>query len=230
MDEVERLFRHLVDILAEQGSERLRSPLQISELYQTVIPYRRYRSALRFDTNQDYEMALLRLLSGEHAYARVEPEEIQEALIAEVQSINPNAGAFRQFAAANVHLDAGAVRTILNARQAFAPPGEESDFEELSDEPQEPSIEAEPVEPKLSDASRTPASASRAEKSVVFEPVVSEIGECRACRRALPSGRTVIYCPFCGQNQQRFDCPDCGTELEGGWKHCITCGRALKEK
>jgi hypothetical protein len=34
----------------------------------------------------------------------------------------------------------------------------------------------------------------------------------------------VNFCPQCGQNLTRRQCPHCNTELEPGWKHCVSCG------
>ncbi len=50
---------------------------------------------------------------------------------------------------------------------------------------------------------------------------------CRYCGGALPGGRRVVFCPHCGQNLTVQRCPACGSELELGWKFCITCGRGV---
>ncbi|GJG87827.1 hypothetical protein tb265_30080 [Gemmatimonadetes bacterium T265] len=50
-------------------------------------------------------------------------------------------------------------------------------------------------------------------------------GTCRACARQLPDGRPVTFCPYCGENLTVHRCPACSTELEVGWRFCITCGR-----
>ena len=95
MDDVERLFRHLVHLLATDDAERLRTPIEVSELYQSIVPYRSHKRELRFDAIEDYDMAILRLLAGEHGYASVEPIEAREALALEAEAVNPNPGAFR---------------------------------------------------------------------------------------------------------------------------------------
>jgi Double zinc ribbon len=48
---------------------------------------------------------------------------------------------------------------------------------------------------------------------------------CPRCRESLPRTRRVVFCPFCGERVDPLRCSRCGTELEPGWKHCITCGR-----
>lgn len=52
-------------------------------------------------------------------------------------------------------------------------------------------------------------------------------GRCRYCSKDLPPGRKLVFCPHCGQNLTTLRCPACSTELELGWKFCVTCGRGL---
>ena len=83
MEDVERLVNTLVSVLEQNDPQRARTPFQVSELYQSIIPYRGYKNQLQFDTNQDYEMAVLRLLAGEGGYVSVEPTEVQQQLAEE---------------------------------------------------------------------------------------------------------------------------------------------------
>src|SRR6185503_20162620 len=122
LNDVDRIFQRIVEVLSARGDDRLLDPIDLPDLYQKIIPYRAHRAALRFDTNQDYEMALLRLLAGEHGYVEVEPAEVAQALAEETRSINPNPGAFRSFAQARARLSFRAVKDILDARAAYAPP------------------------------------------------------------------------------------------------------------
>ena len=50
---------------------------------------------------------------------------------------------------------------------------------------------------------------------------------CAFCGGELPVGRAVIFCPHCGQNVGVVHCPSCGTELDVGWRFCLTCGRPM---
>ena len=52
---------------------------------------------------------------------------------------------------------------------------------------------------------------------------------CSFCGGRLPAGRTVNFCPHCGQNQSFTRCPECQSELELGWRHCISCGHSVGE-
>jgi hypothetical protein len=78
--------------------------------------------------------------------------------------------------------------------------------------PPPPRITAEPSE-------RTPTPRLRGEDNT----------RCSFCGGKLPAGRTINFCPHCGQNQSMNKCPECQSELEIGWKHCVNCGHATAE-
>lgn len=228
MDDLDRLFRYLVNHLAVSAPEKLKSPFQVSELYQTLVPYRRHRNELQFDAIEDYEMALLRLLAGERGYVAVDPVDAQEAIAAEAESINPDPGAFRQFAAASVSLKKGAVAQVLDQQAAYAPPGFATPEQEMLEELEEPDTEEVPPIPTVPETAevggfeRPTRDDSRPGPQLVFETVEAA---CPHCHTDLPAGRRVIYCPFCGRQVQESKCPRCGNPLERGWKFCVTCGR-----
>ena len=48
---------------------------------------------------------------------------------------------------------------------------------------------------------------------------------CRFCDNKLPQGRPITFCPFCGMDLTKRQCPACSTELEVNWRYCVTCGR-----
>jgi hypothetical protein len=222
MDELDRFFHRLVRSLAERGADRLEQPLQVAEVYQELVPYRQHRGELNLDTHQDYEMVVLRLLAGERGYARLEPEDAQRALAQEASAPFPETGAFRRFAAARVHLNPEAVGRVLAGDLAYAPPeaarqpeGETAAAGRPDLTPRE-AVAAPDVKPQ-------PAPGARPAFS--FQPAAEQ--PCPYCGAALPAGREVYYCPFCGGNVKGVRCPECQTELEMGWLYCITCGRKM---
>lgn len=249
-DEIERLFRRLVMNVAELDPSRLDGPLPVVEIHQNLVPYRTHRIALGIETNQDYEMTLLRLLAGEHGLAHVEPDEVRTLIEIEARAVNPETGIYRRFPTATVHLDPDHVHTILSeshaasggtepaapvrpapggrARPSPSPapgpfaappafaideplPGATDDAETL-DQPELPfSLDqglGEPEEPSGRDITVPGA-------------------QCGYCGGVLPIGRSVIFCPHCGQNVGVMHCPVCGTDLDVGWRYCITCGREM---
>lgn|SRR5574341_219342 len=207
MDQLDRLFDHVVRALAGRGPDRLRQPVQVAELYQELVPYRQYRTALRFDTHQDYEMAILRLLAGERGYATVEPAEAQETLKTEAQAAFPEPGVVRQFAAASLRLNPDAARKVLASEEAYAPPS--------------------PLTPPGGGAGEAAEPAEEGAESDAAEGMGGLEDTCPYCEAELPKGRQLFYCPFCGGNVKGVKCPECHTQLEIGWLYCSTCGRKM---
>jgi DNA-directed RNA polymerase subunit RPC12/RpoP len=58
---------------------------------------------------------------------------------------------------------------------------------------------------------------------------VSSDNECRHCHHAMPAGRQIVFCPWCGERLIPFTCARCQTELDSEWRHCITCGAPVKD-
>ncbi len=234
-DELERFFDRLVFNLAELDRARLDAPIPLAEIHQNLVPYRTHRAALGVETNQDYEMVVLRFLAGERGYARVEPDEVRHALERELRAVNPDAAAFRRYGSASVHLDPDQVRVLLAERAAqpgaFSPrsPGSPADARTPHGggpggaPPAEGVAEAEVDDDGASDLRFS------LEEEEPPAPAGREVGvggvPCSYCGGDLPVGRAVIFCPHCGQNVGVVHCPVCGTELDVGWRFCITCGR-----
>src|SRR5947208_3405753 len=121
-DDLDRLFERLVRVLAEDAPGRLAVPFPAAEVYERLVPYRSNRSTLKVATHQDYEMAVLRLLSGERGYVSLDPGEVQEALRRETADVNPDPGLFRQFPDAILSLNRLAAERFLRGGRAYAPP------------------------------------------------------------------------------------------------------------
>ena len=48
---------------------------------------------------------------------------------------------------------------------------------------------------------------------------------CRYCGNRLPENRRMTFCPHCGTDMTKRQCPACSTELDVNWCFCVTCGR-----
>jgi hypothetical protein len=103
MDDIERMYRHLVRTIRANFAPFLTKPFEVGELYQTILPYRLHRRELGFETNQDYETAMLELLSGARGYLVVD-DKMRDVLSAEQSAPNPDPGIVRDFAASHVAL------------------------------------------------------------------------------------------------------------------------------
>lgn len=103
MDDLDRMLRRLVQALRTNHPEYLTRPFEVGELYQRIIPYRHNRRELGLDTNEDYELLMTRLLSGERGYLTGD-QQLQDAMRETLASSNPDTTTFRAFADARVRI------------------------------------------------------------------------------------------------------------------------------
>ncbi len=212
MDDLERFFRQIVRNLAATDPARLDRPLLLTDLRDSIVPYRANRRALQLESSEDYELVLMRLCAGERGFARTEPDELRAEFEAEVRSSNPDLDIVHRYENAVVSLQPKPLALALNPEpgSAFAPPGHSVRLpmreEAAAALPEVPSLE-----PLGADA----------ESAGVSPP---HIPQCGLCGRVLPAGRVVNFCPHCGGSQGLTRCPACQSETEAGWRHCISCG------
>jgi hypothetical protein len=257
MDALDRTFKHLLQTIQARYPAYLTQPFEVAELYQNILPYRHHRRELGLETNQDYELVLLQLLSGARDYLVV-GDEMRDRLARELAAPNPDPGVFREYSTSQIALSPAAVRRFqigtADTEPVLATAGSVSSAETVtraaaqrpsatpvatsprssSSAATAPSLAAQPA-PRRSSASAASASTtptSRTPPSPVSarptQTIVPQAGEhCRYCNGALPGGRRITFCPHCGQNLTVVNCLACGTELELGWKFCTTCGRPV---
>jgi hypothetical protein len=257
MDDLDRVFHRLVSNIRHRHPEYLTLPFTVQELYETLIPYRHHRRELGIETNQDYEIAVTRLLSGEREYLMSDPV-MRDKLEAELASPHFDTGAFREFAGAKVSLAPEALRRIRTHTVPTAETGVTGAAASVSStapiaDPRSPTTAAPPsfgTTATVASGEAVSGSPAPGGQSATFPlapapsgtdvtetaPAPGEIPSmdnlsvpegCPFCGGTLPEGRTVIYCPNCGNNLSVSRCPACGGELEKGWKFCVTCGRSV---
>lgn len=226
MDDLERMYRHLVRTIRASFPLLLHEPFEVGQLYQSILPYRLHRKELELDTNQDYELTLLELLTGARGLLVVD-DRMRDVLTAERASPNPDPAVLREYASAHVALAPEPLqRVIAEGRGSGAQPT-------LGGSPARSSTPARPAVPTASAArasgmTRAPTPAAGAEvtrRPSRAAPVAAEGDACPYCKGELPAGRANAFCPRCGQDLTVMHCPACGSELERGWKFCVTCGR-----
>ena len=245
MDELDRMYRRLVQNVRTGFPDLLGRPFEVAELYTTLIPYRHNRRELELDTNQDYEHALLRLLSGERGYLIGDPQ-MQADLRTELDAPNPDLTKFRAYSTTMVSIAPDGARTAdapvlrrpgsggaaaIPSTAAAPPPTTQAMAERptLGVPETVPSATRQPAPrpaPPPPSAPQPPVSAQQPTLAATGQRSIVASGTCRYCRGELPEGRNITFCPHCGQNLTVVNCPACGTELEVGWKFCTTCGRA----
>lgn len=205
MTDLQRFFHLLVRNLAANDPARLKRPLPLADIRDSIVPYRANRRALQLESSEDYELVLMQLCAGEGGFAITEPEDVQELFRSEVRSTNPDLGLLQLHENAVVSLRAGPVAEALNPTPelAYAPPG-------LAEASRVQPIPAPKVEPLLDDSFPDDSTT-----------------HCVRCAGVLPPNRIVYFCPNCGTDQARPRCPTCQASVEAGWRHCINCGVQL---
>jgi Double zinc ribbon len=290
MDDVDRMYRHLVRTIRATSPQLLTQPFQVGDLYTTILPYRLHRRELGVETNQDYEMAMLELLSGARGYLAVD-DRMRTELGDALKSPNPDPSIIRNFAQSRVALGSEMLELLEDRitgapapQTGSAPLPTDADTAPLrrtapasvasttsaanvassspASGPASPASPASPAgpagsggsgaervpllapmttgaptresagaasstAPRASGSATSATSASAPARRAPRPITVSPTGEaCPHCKGALPAGREIVFCPHCGQDLTVMHCPACGSELERGWKFCVTCGRA----
>lgn len=237
MDELDRMYRRLVQNVRAGSPDLLARPFEVSQIYQQLIPYRLNRRELGLESNEEYELTLMQLLSGARGLLGGD-DEMQQALRSELESPNPDLSAFRAFATSTVTLVPEALRA-LDSQPLVRNPAPSPQAAPPADKPPA-SVQAamagratEEVDVATPSPTAAPkATRSRSARSAPQAPAPlgsrhTPVG-CRYCGGELPEGRDVAFCPHCGQNLTVKQCPACSTELELGWRYCVTCGRQVE--
>jgi hypothetical protein len=206
MDALDRMFHVLVRTLREKNPALLVAPFTVGELHSQILPYRHFRRELGLESNQEYELILMELLTGARGYLDVD-ERLRDELGKELVAATPDTARVREFAESHVSVNNAAQAKVPEAPRVSTPTR---------------AVAATPV-------GATPTSAidriSGGNVAVGAGAVMDS--RCRYCSGELPAGRDARFCPHCGQNLQVLNCPACGAEVEAGWRFCITCGKSV---
>lgn len=202
--DLERLFRQIVVNLAATDPGRLHGPLTLADIRDSIVPYRANRRTLQIESSEDYELALLRLGAGEGGLAQADNAQAQAELAAELSGSNPDLSILQRQEKTAITLDSGAVAKILDVK---------------------PELKFAPSQSPI--APGRPAAQKSAKPVPEAKRVEPPMAKCSRCGSTLPVGRVINFCPQCGHNLTRRQCPQCNTEVEATWKHCVSCGAAL---
>lgn len=229
MDDLDRLHRRLVHNVRATRPEYLTIPFSVRDLYEQIVPYRHNRRELAIETNDDYETAVARLLSGERGYVNADPV-MQEALRREIASPTGDPGIFKDYADAMITLTSASESALTPAAGSIAP-----GIRTPQAVTEQPSTRNEMTPGQSAVAAFDAMSPATAAPEVPTTPVPTLLESlssievptgCRFCGGTLPEGRETNYCPHCGENLRTRRCPACGAEMDTSWKFCVTCGRA----
>ena len=247
MTELERFVSRLVDALRIKDPAGVHRPVTVRDVRLGLLPYRVHRNALRLTNGEDYDLLLLRLCAEEGGFVRTNPPDAAARCRDQVASPNPDLTMVAELDQVTVQIGAEALQRIerLEADLAdradpAAPVQAPSDLPFLPLDAPEPPAAAEPMleeplvappEPGVSPGAMPlvppppsePESPARVEASLASSDRV-----CPHCLEPLPRGRRAAFCPHCGERVSQLRCSRCGTELEPGWRHCITCGQPAR--
>ena len=243
--ELQGLFRQLVREIVASDAERIHRSMTVGEVTGTYLPYRVARRALDVHAADEYETLLIRLFAGEGGMIHLHDPSARDRFAAQAAAALPDLDLLRREADARFDFWTEALAYALGpGDRAYAPPeeadeggqewagGRAQDRAGEADEATESDIELtgeftidldddEPFGiPIDGDLDVAPLDAR--------VPVESPEGSrCGYCGVLLPGGRTVNFCPSCGQSQTGARCPECRNDVEEGWRHCVTCGFPL---
>jgi hypothetical protein len=110
------MFRVLVRTLRASNPALLSSPFSVGEIHQQILPYRHFRRELGLETNQEYELTLMRLLAGAGGYLDVD-ERLRDGLSAELAGSSPEPSRVRDFADAQVSIKPAALEALSEEKR-----------------------------------------------------------------------------------------------------------------
>jgi len=231
MDDLDRLAFRLVRTIRTHHPQLRDRGFTLTDLEERLLPYREARREMADSGADAWERTVLRLVGGERGYVRAE-SELQSACRHALTLPSPTIALVRTWSGSSLTLGESAtavgserVSGAFEAAQMAAPGEAASDRTSNG--------YAEPLTgPRTAShtASHTaPSSAPRLHAEAGGAPARTARGSacgCRYCGGRLPDGRTVTFCPHCGIDQTKRQCPACSTELDAAWRFCVTCGRS----
>ncbi len=217
MDDLDRLAFRLVRTIRQHYPQLREHGFTLSDLEERLLPFRDSRREMADSGADAWEKALLRLISGERDYVRTDAE-LQTACRSALALPSPTMALVRSWATTSLMLGA-AVERVGTERVSGA-------FEAARMTELMPSftMPAAPVRRATADIVGSLPSFV----SVSSESAGKKLANacCRFCSGRLPDGRRVTFCPHCGVDQTKRQCPACSTELDAAWRFCVTCGRS----
>jgi hypothetical protein len=60
------------------------------------------------------------------------------------------------------------------------------------------------------------------------EPGVHLYDDCPSCKKPVPRGAMIRFCPYCGTSVRWTPCSSCGEKLRLDWRYCVGCGAQVE--
>lgn len=236
MDDLDRLAFRLVRRARESYPQFLTHGFALADVEERLLPYVDARREMADGTTAAWETTVLRLLSGERGYISPDPA-LRDACLRALQNPSPA-----------VSLVRGVAYGTLKLGQKSFPAGRKHGGDAQPASPSAPGTGEGALnnsqqagadsrsQPRAANtngaahgathgathgAANGAANAPQSQTQTHSHPRRG----CRYCGGRLPEGRTIHFCPHCGADLTKRQCPACSTELEFGWRFCVTCGR-----
>lgn len=216
MDDLDRLAFRLTRTIRSRFPQLLTGGFTFTDLEERLLVFRDVRREMASGTVDAFEHTMLRLISGEREYLTGD-ELLQEACRHALSSPSPTLSLVRAWAGS--HLALGPSAHGVGAERVTGA------FDAVTGHPERavaPTMAASPPSsPSL------PSVDSLAALTIVPTPPRADAAcGCRYCGGRLPRERNATFCPHCGLDLTKHQCPACSTQLEVGWRFCVTCGRS----
>ena len=114
IDALERMFQVLVRTMRARHQAALTAPFTVGDLYQLILPFRHFRRELKLETNQEYDLVLMELLSGARGLLDVD-DKLRDVFSKELHAASPDPARVRDYADAQVSLNAAAQKKVPDA-------------------------------------------------------------------------------------------------------------------
>jgi hypothetical protein len=211
LDDLDRLAFRLSRIVRTQYPQLLTQGFTLADLEERLLPYREVRREMAHSGPDAFESSVLRLVSGERGYVVTEGS-LQAACQKALLMPSPSLSLIRSWSTTQLRL--GASQATPSSSDSVP-----SDGQRLR-----PGTASSPSEGGAT-AAPSPSPSSDELFPMPSGTTTVAVACCRYCDNRLPTQRTVTFCPHCGMDLTKKQCPACSTELEAAWKHCVTCGR-----
>ena len=229
MDNLDRMYRHLVRVIRSRFPQHLVQPFTVADLNQTILPYRLHRRELGLETNDDYEVTLTELVAGARDYLIVD-EKMRDTLGAALAEVNPDPSAFKQFAQSTVALSPSALRSLdigLDEAHPVSP--------QTSAPPVPPAITQQAKPAARAAAEKKPAAAAQAAPPPPPTPRPAPAPSAPAPAPAPPSARSAATPKSSPPPEERMPTPTTTTKTSGGVRvvvpqagdRCRSCSEPL---
>jgi hypothetical protein len=183
-DQLERLFQALVRRVRDVRPENLTRPFEVADILRIFVPYRTTRAEVGVETAEDYEVLVLRLLSGERGFVFTD-DAMQDDLRRELDSGNPDLRALQAYGTAKLTLAQHAMRLVLESSPAM--PAAPAAQTPPTEGPAPGSAPAEPVAPTVLRDTEGRAVASVGRDAASHAPNASDVtAALDALQRQLP--------------------------------------------